>query len=87
MATCEWVYCIYAPPAPSGTRLSNLQYNGSTYSNDTTEVEFDSEVKYYCFNGMKAEDDLSFTYTEATCTTGNEWDTDATEWKTCVESK
>lgn len=83
---CEWRYCINPTAAPNGTRLTNLQYNGNQFNYQTSEVEFGDKVKYYCFNGMKAEDDFSFEYTEATCSSGNTW-TDPPLWKTCTESK
>ena len=35
---------------------------------------------------MRAEDDLAFTYTEATCNHGNIW-TNPQAWKNCVETK
>ena len=86
MDGCEWRYCINPPEAPNGTRQTNLQYNGTTFNYQTTEVEFGDKVKYHCFNGMKAEDEFSFDYTEATCNSGNTW-TDPPFWKTCIESK
>ena len=66
--------------------MTDMQYNSTAYSYPTTEVQFGDKVKYYCHNGMKAEDDLAFTYAEATCNSGNVW-TNLPIWKTCVESK
>ena len=83
---CEWRYCINPPRAPNEKRLTNLQYNGTTFDYLTSEVAIGDKVKYYCFNGMKAEDDFSFEYMEATCNADNRWIPDSPMWKTCIES-
>ena len=85
---CEWISCINPPQAPPQNRLTNLQYNDTTFDYLTSEVAIGDKVKYYCFNGMKADDDFSFEFMEATCNAENKWTTDPDPpvWKTCIES-
>ncbi len=66
--------------------LTALKYNGADYSYAETEVVFDTPVQYYCFNGMKGYDNFSFTYQEAVCRAGNNWDEPAA-WTNCTDSE
>jgi hypothetical protein len=49
-------------------------------------VEFTEKVAYYCFNGMKSQNNFDFEFQEATCNTGNIWTPPGT-WEQCIDSK
>ena len=86
LPSCLWTHCIDAPNATNGSYLTKLIYNSSAYSYPETEVEFDDQVEYHCFNGMKGKEDFGFTNQVATCRAGNVWEPPA-NWTHCTDSK